>query len=393
MADTPSTLAIVSPSQEDGGAEQYIRTVATAAVQHGWKVHAGFPAHDGTARLRADLAANGVVCHALEIGAPPLGKRDVLAKLISEAGLTRRMVRRAGADRTLLVLPHPDQAPGAVLGSVLAGGRAVTSVHLAPPGLEFTLARRSVYTFARRAGLRWIAVSEDNRRRLAAALHWRAGEIALVYNGVTDAQPAAPDRAELRRELGVPSDAKLLLTAGRLNYQKGHDFIIASIPLVLAERPDVWWVWAGEGPAREELTESLKRAGIAERVMLLGRRDDVPRLLTGCDLFLFPSRYEGLGLAVLEAHLARLPVIAADVGPLPEIVRDHREGRLTQTGELASITLWALDHPDKMREMAAAARQRVLSEFSEQAMCDATLELLSPAVRTPSGSAQPPAPR
>jgi glycosyltransferase involved in cell wall biosynthesis len=394
MADTGSTLAIVSPSLEDGGAEQYIRIVAAAAARRGWTVHAGFPARTATERLRADLVRQGIVCHALEIGSQqPRGKRELLAKLLSEAALTRRMVHRAGAERTLLVLPHPDQAPGAVLGTVLAGGRLATSVHLAPPGLEFTRARRSVYTLARRAGLQWIAVSGDNRRRLAAALHWREEEIALVYNGVADRQPPAPDREALRQELRVPPDAKLLLTTGRLNYQKGHDLIIASIPQVLAERRDVWWVWAGEGPAREALTDGLRQAGIAERVRLLGRRDDVPRLLAGCDLFVFPSRYEGFPLALLEAQLARLPVIASDAGSLPEVVRDHREGRLARPGELAPTTLWALDHPEQMGTMAAVARQRALDEFSEHAMCDATLSLLSRAERKPSGSARLPGPR
>ena len=113
--------------------------------------------------------------------------------------------------------------------------------------------------------------------------------------------------------------------------------------------------------------------------------DDVAELLLASDLFVFPSRYEGLGIAVLEAHMAELPVIVSDAGPLPEIVRDAVDGLVVAEGDaaaLAAATSWALANPQRMREMAASGRERVAAEFSEREMIERTLGLLDSPIRT-----------
>ncbi|MEA2146289.1 MAG: hypothetical protein QOG59_1876, partial [Solirubrobacteraceae bacterium] len=316
-------LAIVSPSLEDGGAESYIRMLAAGALAAGWEVEVVFPARDATRTLRSDLARIGAPWRALEIGAvPPRSRSGAIVGVAREALATARLLRAVGADATMVVLPHPEQTLGAVLGAALAPGEAVASVHLVPPQLAVTALRRRLYAFVRSRGVRWIAVSKDNRRRLAAALGWPEAAIELVYNGIAAVQNPEPAErraiaAAVRQELGLEPGAKLLLSVGRLNRQKGHDQILDSIPAVLAQRTDAWWVWAGEGPSRGELEARIARAGVGERVILLGRREDVRRLMLGSDVLLFPSRYEGFPLTVIEAHLAELAVIASSAGPLP----------------------------------------------------------------------------
>jgi glycosyltransferase involved in cell wall biosynthesis len=321
----------------------------------------------------------------------PRSRSGALARTAAETLATARLLRRLHADAVMVVLPHPDMAPGAVLGAALAGPRAVASVHLADPGLSFTGLRRRLYTFARNRGVRWVAVSQDNLGRLAVALRWPQAALTLVRNGTPEQHLPPPARrrmiaADVRRELGLGPGARLLLTVARLNAQKGHAQIIDSMAAVSAARADVWWVWAGDGPLREELIQRLQAAAPAERVRLLGRRDDVTRLMLACDLLVAPSVYEGLPLAVLEAHMAVLPVIASDAGSLGEAVRDGREGLLVPVGDgaaLADATLWALDHGAEMTRMATAGRARALAEFSSTTMCDRTLALLG-------GGAQPP---
>jgi glycosyltransferase involved in cell wall biosynthesis len=253
-----------------------------------------------------------------------------------------------------------------------------------------TALRRRLYSFARSRGMRWIAVSQDNRRRLAAALGWPQAAIELVYNGIAAApNPEPAERraiaAAVREELGLAPEAKLLLSVGRLHRQKGHDQILDSIPAVLAQRTDAWWVWAGEGPSRGELEARIAGAPLGERVILLGRRADVRRLMLGSDALLFPSRYEGFPLTVIEAHMTELPVIASRAGPLPEVVRDRLDGLLVSPGDAAALacaTVWALEHPGEMAAMAASARSRALSDLSIDAMTDATLALLQPPNRS-----------
>jgi glycosyltransferase involved in cell wall biosynthesis len=381
-------LAVICPSIEDGGAERYLRVIAGGAARQGWRVHVGLAPLQATARLLADLRAAGVRCHALRLRGPePRNRRSALSDAAADAFTTLRMLRRVRPTTVLTTLSHPDQAPGCVLGAALYPARSVTCVQLVPQNLQFTPDRRHLYTLTRRLGQRWLTLSADNRRRLSDALGWRGAAISLIHNGVpAGALPEAGDRAqvlgELRDELRLPEDARLLLTVGRLNRQKAHDVIAASIPGVVSARGDAWWLWAGEGPARAELEDQLERQGVRSRVKLLGLRDDVPRLLQACDLLLVPSRYEGAPFALLEALAAQLPVIVSDAGPLPEIVRDGIEGRVVPVDDaraLGAMTSWALEHPKQMRELAAAGRARVLRDFSRDGMVSQTLALLWPA--------------
>jgi glycosyltransferase involved in cell wall biosynthesis len=388
--DHAPTLAIVSPSREDGGAERYLRVIAQAAAHRGWHVHAGFPPLPATAALREQLRTMGVRCHSLPLAATqPRSRGEALRLAASQARMTLGLLRHVRPTTVLVVLPHPDQAPGVVLAAALYPAPSVTSVQLVPTGLRFTRGRRLLYSGSRELGQRWLALTADNRRRLAGALGWRQDAIDLIYNGVADdladsSQDRSQIRREVREELGLPRIAKLIATVGRLNDQKGYDLIADSIPDVVSDHRDAYWVWAGDGPARESLTRRLRLIGAHDRVRMLGFREDVPRLLAAADLFVFPSRYEGAPFAVLEALLSELPVIVSDRGSLPEIVRDGVDGRVVHAEDspaLSHLTAWALDHTAEMSAMAETGRCRVLAEFSREAMVDQTLALLSPSQR------------
>ncbi len=333
------TLAIVFAAREDAGAERYVRVIADAALRRGWAVHAGFPGADATAELRRDLLGAGAHCHRVAFAiAQPRTRAQAVWGALAQAWATLGFLARTRPDAVLVVLAHPDQLPGAVAAAAMYPARSVASVHVVPPRLRFTNARRFLYAVTRRLGERWVALSVDNRRRLALALGWKADRIYLVYNGIEDLGPPPAERAVLRRrlreQLSLPDDAKLLLTVGRLNRQKGHDLIVGSVPAVAAEHKDAFWIWVGDGPERESLTRALELAGADDRVRLLGVRDDVPQLLAAADLFLFPSRYEGAPFALLEALVSELPVIVSDAGPLPEIVRDGSRGARRARREL-----------------------------------------------------------
>ncbi len=380
-------LVIVSPSIEDGGVEVYLRSLVRGAVERGYTVVACLPDRPAIIEVRDDLERLGADCRALNLGLDgPRGLRQAALGFLRDFAKTAGALLRTGCGRAMIMLPHPDVSPGAVLALSLLRRRSVAIAHLAPPGIAFTRARRLVYGLARRGGQTWVAVSRDNRRVLAAALGWDEGAVRVIYNGVPPlidgGGPArAAARARCRGALGLDAGARIVLSVGRLNVQKGHDVILAGIGSVLARHPDVWWVWAGEGPERDALARRAAEAGVSERVLMLGHVSDVADLMLASDLLVFPSRYEGLGIAVLEAHMAALPVIASDAGPLPEIVRDRVDGLIVPVGDadaLAEATAWALSNPDPMRDQAAVGRRRVAAEFSESEMIERTLALLAP---------------
>ena len=168
-----------------------------------------------------------------------------------------------------------------MLAAALYPRRTVANVQLVPARLSTTAGRRLLYRAARGLGQRWVAVSGDNRRRLALALGWRETAIAVIYNGVDEdgcfSGDAAEIRSRVRQEFGVPAGARLVLSAGRLHRQKGHDLIAESIPSVIADHPDAYWVWAGEGPERSSLEAQLEHLCVERPPRIRSRWPLAPR--------------------------------------------------------------------------------------------------------------------
>jgi glycosyltransferase involved in cell wall biosynthesis len=382
-------LAIVFPSREIGGAEQWVRTIAAAASARGWPVTACFPSVPQTDAFRDELGRLGIRITDLPIGAAHAGFAGASVTAVREAVRTWSALAHARASTSLLMLPGPGQAIGAVLGAALFPARSTVVAQLVPDPFTVTRLRRLLYALARCTGQRWVAVSDDNRDRLARGLGCSAGAVDRIYNGVED-PPAADLRATIesrtraRAQLGLPADCTILVTLARLNPQKGLDVLASAIPRVAARFPNAQWVWAGEGESRTELEERLSAAGIAERVALLGHRTDTAQLLVAADLFILPSRSEGLPFALLEAMAAGVPVIASSLAAIREVVSDGVHARLVAAGDedaLADAMCWALDHPDQMYDMARAAAARVRERFRAAEMVDRTLARLAPPAR------------
>jgi glycosyltransferase involved in cell wall biosynthesis len=374
-------LAIVAPSCDRGGAEDYLATIARAAVAAGWEVHAGVSRAPGVATLRQDFREAGVELHPLPIGAPQVpGAAGAASQIARDLVSTAAYVARVQPAVALTMLPNPETSPGAMLATTALRVPALVVFQLVPPDLKVGARRRRLYALARRRQ-RWVAISDDNRSHLARAFGFEDRRLIRIYNGVPlAAPPSAAERREARAalvaELGVGDDAKLILTVGRLSRQKGHDLLLEAVPAVRARAPDALFVWAGGGESEGGLRRRIEEIGAADGVRLLGHRSDVRRLLAAADLFVFPSRYEGFGLALAEAMAAAVPVVAADCSAVPEIVGDDRHGLLFRLGDrdqLADRIAWALGHRRETSAMARRAAARVAERYGEDEMIARTL--------------------
>jgi len=178
--------------------------------------------------------------------------------------------------------------------------------------------------------------------------------------------PQARERARLA--LGLPAQATVVGTVGRLAYQKApEDFLTAMQKL---GRPDVIGVWVGGGELAERITRRARRLS-GPRVILAGERADVLDLLPGFDIFALPSRYEGLPTVVVEAMICGVPVVATAVNALPDLVVPGETGLLVpphRPGELAAAIRYLLDSPERAARMAAAARVRLGDHHGEAAL-------------------------
>lgn len=162
----------------------------------------------------------------------------------------------------------------------------------------------------------------------------------------------------------------------RLAEQKGQRTLLEAVPAVLDRHPEVRFVIVGDGELREELKQLAEPFG--EHVVMLGNRPDVPDLLASFDVFAYPSRFEGLCLAVIEAQAAGVPVVATPVGGIRETVVDGETGFLVPVGDAAALAervSYVLEHPEEARRVADEGRGRACARFSRERMVAETLTL------------------
>lgn len=197
------------------------------------------------------------------------------------------------------------------------------------PGL--TSGRKAIYAWAmqrviRRLATHRIAASEQAAVALFGA-DWREQPNTAVLSYGIDLGPFLdPTDAGLRASLGLRPEGVVIGHIGRFVEQKNHELLLAIAAEVMDRNPGAQLLLVGEGPLRPQIEQACISLGIRDRTIFAGSRRDVPELLKAAvDVFVFPSRYEGLGLAAVEAQAAGVPCVIADVVPpevevLPELV-------------------------------------------------------------------------
>jgi len=178
-------------------------------------------------------------------------------------------------------------------------------------------------------------------------------------------------RLRLARELNIATERPLLGTAGQLAGYKDHSMLLKALKILQDSAVEFHCVIAGEGKRRTALESEIIQLGLDSTVTLSGFRRDIPDLLAALDVFVMPSRTEGLGLAVLEAFHAGTCVVATSAGGIPELVIGGRTGLLSPPGDPAALAAnLALAIADRRlrQSLAREARNFAFSEFSLDAM-------------------------
>ena len=166
---------------------------------------------------------------------------------------------------------------------------------------------------------------------------------------------------------------KRIATVACLREEKRIDVLVSAAPAILARHPQAEFLIAGDGPCREPLVARARDLGVLNRFQFLGHRDDVPAVLAQADVFVLPSRSEASPNSVIEAMAAGLPVVASDVGGIPELVDDGRTGYLVAPGDvnaLARGVIGLLDAPDRVEAFGVAARRRIEQTYSFDRMVE-----------------------
>jgi glycosyltransferase involved in cell wall biosynthesis len=213
-----------------------------------------------------------------------------------------------------------------------------------------------------------VAVSSEVRRVLSAQLQLPLQSIQLIYNGVPDRRPSVSGAAAYRRRFAENDGPVVIGCVASLTPKKGHIVLLEAVAQLNAAGRWCTLAIAGDGPDRTALEAAARRLNVSGRVHFLGNISDVPDLLSSLDIFVLPSSVEGLPLALLEAMLARIPVIATRVGGVPEIVVDGSNGLLVDAGsaqQLADTIERLIASPVLRQQLATAGRETVLRDFTE----------------------------
>lgn len=179
-------------------------------------------------------------------------------------------------------------------------------------------------------------------------------------------------------------DAPIVGVVGRLELEKGHPTLLEAWPLVLAAAPGAYLLIVGEGSRLDALRAIARARGIERHVIFTGRRDDIPAVTAAFDVAVLPSYREAQGLTILEAMALSRPVVASDVGGIPEMIEDGVTGLLVPAHDpaalAAAIVRLLLDH--QLADMVArAGHDLVHDRFCIQLMVNAVQELYDEGAR------------
>jgi glycosyltransferase involved in cell wall biosynthesis len=295
---------------------------------------------------------------------------------------TPRFVRLVRAGRYDVVHSHVHHFSGVVLLLARFAGVRTRIAHLRTAHeQQGSGPLRGAYRSLGRRLLTWHATSVIGVS--AAALesffgeHWeRDQRRRLIYNGIEGTRFAGHrDRARVRAELGIRSHAPVIAHVGNFTPAKNHDGLVRIAAAVVARRPDAVFLLVGSGERRSVIEDQVARGGLQRAFRFVGARDDVPRLLAAADAFAFPSLWEGLPGAVLEALASGLPVVASPIPGVLEIAR--------HTSELSTFDR-AADAP--------RARIVAVDPTDASAFAATLVELCTAEARPPAGVATLPRP-
>jgi glycosyltransferase involved in cell wall biosynthesis len=356
----PRSIALMIESVYLGGAEMVVYQLALALRARGHVVHPVVP-NNREGWLIEALRAEGFPVHRYDLRRPiDAGFPARLATLI--AGLNVDVV-------------HSHEFVMSVYGTAAArrlGVPHVITMH-GNQGTTDKLQRRVALRWAIRHSRATVAVSRDTRQHFEARLGIRDGSLQVIPNGMPE---RSGDRDRIRTELGLSASEVLLLSVGNLSPRKAHHVLVSALTQLHESEPNLPWRLAivGDGPERPRLEAAIQASGLEKRIHLLGTRTDVPDLQAAADVFVLPSLWEGLPLAILEAMFAGNAVIASNISGIPEAIEDGKQGLLTPPGDptaLAEAIAKVLRQPEYRLQLGAAALEHARNHFTIDVMTSA----------------------
>lgn len=285
---------------------------------------------------------------------------------------------------------------GIAWGADRAGVPAIVSLHSTVPSL-YRMATQPLLRRLHRIWLAWhrrridrhacVVVGHSSSNLDAFEPRWRArpDRYRCIHNGI-DLPSTLPSRSEARRQLECSSSTTIVLHVGTLRPEKDHETLLEIFDRVRVSRPDVRLWLVGDGACRTAIEAGIARRGLAQKCRLWGTQTDPWPFYRAADVFVFPSRIEGFGNAVIEAQLSELPVAASAIPSHRESVAPTYHALLFAPGD-AGAGADAVDHLLTLRDrdegaQSVAAARAFASTFTVERMARRLVELYAEVSRS-----------
>lgn len=217
-----------------------------------------------------------------------------------------------------------------------------------------------------------IAVSQHTRQSTANRIGFPLEKTDVLYNPI-DITALTVDnpltKNDFLQKIGLPGDAQILLNVARVSPQKGLLYAIQAMPEIKAKFPKAYLLSVGAAndlPWIEKLNDEIARLRMEKSVCFLGSKRNVAEFLQNCDVFVFPSLHEGLGIALVEAMAMGCACVASNTGPISEFITHGENGMLTEPKnpvQLANIICDLLENKEKRQILGENAQQSALRQF------------------------------
>lgn len=356
---SPLRVALMLESDGPGGAEVMLLHLAEELRRRGHSVLPVGP-RDGSGWLAERFRERGFESATFSLSAP------------IDPGCWRRLVSLLREQRIDVV--HSHEFTMGVYGGLAANSLSLRHVITMHGGRYYSerWRRRAALGWAARRSAALVGVSDATASDLRRTLPAVADRVRVVPNGIP---VVAGDRAGTRARLGLRDEERLTLAVGNLYPVKGHDVLLRAFATIATTSiGSVWRIAiAGRGESEGFLRQLATELGIGDRVHLLGLRSDVPDLLAAADLFVLPSRSEGLPLALIEAMGASLPIVATNVGGIAEVVTHDVDAMLVPPEEpaaMAAALARLMGDASRRQALGSAARLRATGTYGVRSMCD-----------------------
>ncbi len=221
-----------------------------------------------------------------------------------------------------------------------------------------------------------ITISEGIRKVLLS--EGLATDHVVCVRSAVDMRPylLGCDRDWFLREFALQDDAAVIAVVAQLIPRKGHRFLIEAFAALIDDFPNARLLVFGRGPEGPVIQKQISDLGLTGQVIMAGFRDDLPRILPCLNMMVLPSLKEGLGVALLQASSAGVPVVASDAGGMPEAVKDGESGLLVaprDSGALQHAIRRLLENPSLAKRLGEGGRAMMAREFSIDAMVEGNL--------------------